>query len=302
MRDSGTRAIAGMFGAAVVVVALGLLVGGAAGQSMSTGASGLTAGVGATSPLAKTVNTSGYWNFSSPHPTWHTGNLCTPVTSGSTMTCTYNGADHRASAYSSTQGQCGCQTQGALTYNFSNSNINWVVDISNVQSQPIYLNFVGHNDTIVINITGCKGATLNVSVLSQITLTLNGQANHIKAWIYLYSDADHYIGNISGSGTSVWTYFVSSQPKYYECPANNNTHTDSYLLNVTGWGDLQSLVFVNGVGYNTSTNTIDTGSWNQVSFENTTDFVCEWSWAPAPTCHHGSGGWVTEGVAVRKPE
>jgi len=293
MRYLKRNLIGGLFGLAAVVVAFGLMFGGVSSASPILG--GSAAPHGAAGP---SVNTSQSFNFSTNHPTWNTGNLCTPVTSGSTETCTYDGGGH---GYSAAEGACGCHAKSALTYNFSGANLNIVVNLSNLQGQAVYLNFVGHGDSIWVNVSGCRGGTLNISLLEQTTFTLNVSASHVKAWIYLYSDADHYVANVSGDCTTIWTYFVSARPKYNECPAGNNTKTDSFLLNITGWADFQGLVFVNGEGYSTPTNLVTGGNWNAVSFENTTTFGCSWSNAPAPTCHHGWGS-VSEGAAARSEE
>jgi hypothetical protein len=173
------------------------------------------------------------------------------------------------------------------------------VRISNLQNQPVYLNFVGHYDSFLVEMSGCQGGTLNITVQSQTNFTLNISASDVQAWVHLYSDADHYFANISGDHNSVWTYFVSARPKYNECPSSNDTKSDSWALNVTGWKDLQGLVFVNGVGYSTASNLLSTGFWNSVSFENTTNFECSWSWAPASTCHHGYAP-ATIAAAVRQ--
>src|SRR5580658_3976537 len=294
MRVNKTRMMGSLFGIAAFVVALGFLAGGLASGSPTASATGSL-------ELAKTpvLNTSQSFNFSSPSPTWNSGNLCTPVVNGSTETC--QSVSHSGHGFGATQTGCGCQTKQPLTYNFSGAYLNFVVDISNVQNTPVYLNFVGHNDTILIVVTGCQGGTLNVSVLSQTTLPLNVSPSNVKASIYLYSDADHYIGNLSGNRATVWTYFVSARPKYNLCPSANNTHTDSWVQNVTGWGDYQGYKFVNGVGYGTSLNVVSTGDYNDVAFENTTNFECSWSFAPPSTCHH-SGWSPSEGAAARPEE
>jgi hypothetical protein len=298
MRMNKTKVISGLLVLATVVVALGLLVGGVSSASPSLAAAG--PGNVAREPGA---NTSKNYSFSQNAPTWNTGNLCTPVTNGSSVTCTY-GASHGGHGFVSTQGGsggCGCQSN-ALTYNFSGNNTNYVVKISNTQNQLVFLNFKGSNDTFLVVVTGCSGGKLNITVMSQTTFTLDVSASSVKVWIQLYSDADHYIANLSGSHATVWTYFVSARPKYNECPSSNNTKSDSYLLNVTGKDVFQGLVFVNGVNYTTASNTIWTGNWNSVSFENTTNFECSWSTAPAPTCHHGGWSPALDGAAGRVEE
>jgi hypothetical protein len=287
------KLIGGIFGIAAVIVAIGMLAGGAAS---ATPALSPVNGLGSAGPA---VNTSQNFSFSATHPLWNSGNLCTPVTVGSVETCTYSGGSGHGFAPS--HSNCGCRTVPPLTYNFSGANLHFVVNLSNLRNQPVYLNFVGVGDTIQIDLTGCQGGTLNVSVLAQTTVTFTSTASSVKAWIYLYSDADRYVANLSGGHTAVWTYFVSARPKYNECPAANNTKTDSYALNVTGKGDYQGLVFVNGVGYSTATNYLNTGNGNSVSFENTTNFECSWSNAPASTCHSGWGP-AFEGAAVRTEE
>lgn len=296
MRMSKSTVAGGLFGVAALVVALGLLAGGLASASPASSAS-------SSLQVAKTpvLNTSQSFSFSSPAPTWNAGNLCTPAISGSVETCSYSGGGHGGYGYDASQDHCGCKTQPPLTYNFSGAYLEFVVDLSNVHNQPVYLNFVGHNDTILIVVSGCQGGTLNVSVLSQTTLTLNVSASDVKASIYLYSDGDHYVGNLSGDKNTVWTYFVSARPRYDLCPSSNNTHTDSWVQSVTGKRDYQGYEFVNGVGYGTALNSLSTGDWNTVAFENTTNFECSWSWAPAPTCHHGYGT-ASEGAAVRQDE
>ncbi len=290
----------GLLGVATAFVALGLLVGGLAGASPIS--SGLSGALVTNTPA---TNTSQSFNFSADHPDWNTGNLCTPVTTGSVVTCSYSGGGHGYS-YGGNGGKgggggCGC-SPAPLTYNFSGANLQFVVNIASAGNIPVYLNFVGHNDTILVNVTGCSGTTLNISVLMQTTFTFDVSASHVTASIYLYSDSDHYVANLSGDKTKVWTYIVSAKPKYNECPAGNNTKTDSYLLNITGSYNFQGLVFVNGVGYSTSLNTVSTGSWNSVAFENTTTFGCSWSNAPAPTCHSHGMGPAAEGAAVRENE
>ena len=299
MRMDKTKLIGGVLTLAVVVVALGMLTGGVSSASPLGAAS---AGVHAAKTA--TQNTSQNYSFSANAPKWNSGNLCTPTTSGSTVTCAYvhTGGSGGGPAAAPTQSHCGCKTQTPLTYNFSGNHMNFVVSISNLQFQKVYLNFRGSHDTISVNVSGCSGGDLNITVMSQTTFTLNISASHVKAFVYLYSDADHYVTNTSGNCVTVWTYFVSARPKYNECPSSNDTKTDSYLLNITGWSDSQGLVFVNGVGYSTAFNSLSTGSWNQVSFENTTNFACSWSVAPPSTCHHGGWSPVADGVAVRKGE
>ncbi len=282
MRVSKVGVLSGLFGFAAVVVALGLLAGGAVSSSpMASGAGGPRV---ANIPIQ---NTSQNFSFSSPSPTWNSGNLCTPVVSGSVESCTYNGGGFGTHGFGGTGSQCGCSTP--LTYNFSGANLAVIVNISNTHDQPVYLNFVGHNDSFLVELSGCQGGTLNITVQSQTNFTLDISASSVQAWVHLYSDADHYFSNISGHHVSVWTYFVSARPKYNECPSSNDTKSDSWSLNVTGSKDFQGLEFVNGVGYSTASNLLSTGNWNSVSFENTTNFVCSWSWAPASNCHHSWG-------------
>jgi hypothetical protein len=298
MRKNRSKLIGGLLGFAMVAMALSLLVGGVTSASPSLTAAG-PSGV-AREPGA---NTSKNYSFTQNAPSWNTGNLCTPVTNGSTVTCTY-GASHGGHGFVSVAGGasgCGCQSS-ALTYNFSGNNTAYVVKISNTQNQLVFLNFKGSNDTFLVVVSGCSGGNLNITVMSQTTFTLDVSASSVKVWIQLYSDADHYIANLSGNRATVWTYFVSARPKFNECPSSNNTKSDSYLLNVTGWGVFQGLVFVNGVNYTTPTNTVSTGSWNSVSFENTTNFECSWSTAPASTCHHGGWSPALDGAAVRVEE
>jgi hypothetical protein len=281
-----------MLGFATAIVVLGLLAG-------VSGASPSVSGPGGSVSAVPALNTSQSFNFSASHPDWGTGNLCTPVTTGSTVTCDYSG--HSGHGFGTSEGQCGCKTQTALTYNFSGTGYAFYVNIKSLDSQAVYLNFAGHNDTIFINVTGCRGGTLNVTALMQTTLTLNVTSSSVKAWIYLYTDADHYVGEISGGHSTIWTYFVSARVKYNECPAANNTKTDSYILDITGREIYQGLIFVNGVGYSTPTNVVGTGDSNDVAFENTTTFGCMWSNAPTSTCHHGLNP-VFEGTAFRDEE
>jgi hypothetical protein len=297
MRMNKSKVIGGLIGLATVVVALGLLVGGVSSASASLSNSAVVTNV-AREPGA---NTSQNYSFTANAPDWNTGNLCTPVTSGSTVTCTYSGGHGGFLSSAENNGGCGCQSN-SLTYNFSGNNTNYVVKISNTQNQGVYLNFHGANDTFLVVVNGCHGGNLNVTVMSQTTFTLNVSASNLKASIQLYSDADHYIANLSGDRGTVWTYFVSARPKFNECPSSNDTKSDSYALNITGYSVYQGLVFVNGVGFSTPTNTVSTGNWNNVSFENTTNYECSWSVAPASTCHHGGWSPALDGAAVRVEE
>ncbi len=292
MKVNRATVMSGLFGAAAVIVVLGLLAGG-----MSSGSPLLTTTSGLQTAKAPVLNTSQNYSFSANAPDWNTGNLCTPVVASTVTTCSYSGGHY----YSATQGNCGCKTETPLTYNFSGNNTRFVVTISNLGSKAVYLNMRGTNDSFWVSVNGCTGGTLNITVMSQTTFTLNVTSSNIKAWIYLYSDADHYFANLSGCHGTIWTYFVSARPKYNECPASNDTKSDSYALNITGRGIYQGLVFVNGVGYSTPINTLSYGSWDSVSFTNTTNFECFWSTAPAPTCHHG-WGTASEGAAVRVEE
>jgi len=297
MRMNKTTAMMGLFGFTTVMVALGLLMGG-----VSSASPVVTAGGNLSFAKTATANTSQNYSFTANAPNWNAGNLCTPVTTGSLVTCTYSGG-HGGHGFVSTAGGsgCGCQSS-ALTYNFSGNDTNYIVNISNTQHQAVYLNFHGANDTFLVDVTGCSGGTLNITVMSQTTFTLNVSASSVKAWVYLYSDADHYFANLSGDRGTVWTYFVSARPKYNECPSSNDTKSDSYSVSITGWGVYQGLVFVNGVGYSTALNTVSVGDWNNVSFENTTNFECSWSNAPASTCHHGGWSPTLDGAAVRVEE
>jgi hypothetical protein len=298
MSMSESKLIGVFFGFVVAVVAVVLLTGGLATSSPAAGG----VGAGALQAFAKTptTNTSQNFSFTSPSPSWGSGNLCHPTTSNSYVNCTYSGSGSHG-GFGAVQSGCGCKTPTPLTYNFSGAYLHFVVIISNTNNQPVYLNFGGHNDTILIELKGCKGGTLNVSVLMQTTVTLNVSTSSVKAYIYLYTDADHYFGDLGGSKVTVWTYFVSARPKYNLCPSANNTKTDSWVQNITGRSDLQGYVFVNGDGYGTALNTVSLGSGNSVSFSNTTNFECSWSFPPASTCHQ-SWGPAVEGAASRVEE
>jgi hypothetical protein len=299
MRLNKTKLIGGLIGLATVAVVLGLVVGGVSSASPA----GMSLGTGnvAREPGA---NTSKNYSFDANAPTWNAGNLCVPVASGPAVTCSYSSSQggHGFGAIAGQNGGgCGCKS-APLTYNFSGNNTNYVVKIQNLQNQAVYLNFRGSNDTFLVVVSGCSGGSLNITMMSQATFTLNLTSSSIQAAIYLYSDADHYVANISGGHSTVWTTFVSARPKINECPSSNDTKSDSYTLNLSGHQDYQGIVFVNGVGYATATNTVSVGNWNSVSFENTTNFVCFWSTAPASTCHHGGWAPAIEGAAVRVEE
>jgi hypothetical protein len=231
------------------------------------------------------------FNFKSPEPTWNTGNLCVPVTANGSETCTYSGSSgHHFGPDSAAIQGCGCQTSTPLTYNFTYGgapHLNYYVNISNLNNQAVYLNFRGHNITVTISVTGCQGGTLNVTVKSQTTTNLKISSSSMKVLMYLYSDNDTYNAWLSGSHVSVSTYIVSAIPLEQLCPGGNFTSTDSVWTDITGYQDFQKVIFVNGAGYNTATNTIWGGHWNGVSFQNTTTFTCSWMYAPASTCHHG---------------
>jgi hypothetical protein len=278
--------LAGLMGVGLLMLSSGLVAGSSLGFPASGG--------GAVVPVANTAASATTFNFNSPHPTWNTGNLCVPVQSGNNVTCTYSGSGghHHGWDPAGTAGirGCGCQAS-PLTYNFSSGYVgyNYTVNLSNLNNQNVYLNFGHSTNTITIIVSGCQGGMLNVSILSEATVNLEISASNVKVSLYMYSNSLHYNSWISGNHNSVWTYFVAAKPKLDECPSANNSKTDSYALNVTGWGNAQAIVFVSDNGPTSSFSHVYTGGWNSVWFENTTQFTCSWTWAPPSTCHHGWG-------------
>jgi hypothetical protein len=278
-------------GAVLLMVSSGFVTGATAAASASGG------GLSTASTAASSSNT---FNFTSPHPTWNYGNLCTTVTVGDNVSCNYSGSGHHGFAPAAIAG-CGCQGSTPLTYNFSSGKDNvYTVNISNLNNQNVYLNFQGQQNTITINVTGCSGGTLNVSIKGEDTVNLIVSSSSVKVAMYIYSNHDNYRAWLSGNRDTVWTDFISAQTKLQECPAENNSATDTYWFSTTGWGDSQAIVFVSAVGPGSALNWISTGNWNSAAFENTTDFTCTWTYAPASTCHHG---WTpTEVIATVRHE
>lgn len=280
MGKIGLAVLVGLIAAVLLMVSTGFVAGSSVTPSAAAG--------GALS--ATKVNTTQTFSFASPHPKWNSGNLCVPVVSGTNVTCTYGGSYHHGygPAGAATAGMCGCHN-APLTYNFSGSYLNYTVDLSNLNQQSVYLNFAAHHSTITIVLNGCMGGSLNVSVLGQATtLNLKVSTSNSKVALYLYPDQNHYYGWISGRGNSVSTYFVSARPTADECPAQNQSRTSTYWFDVSGFGNSQSIVYVNGVGYSTPANGVSLGWYNSAWFENTTSFTCSWSWAPASTCTHSN--------------
>jgi hypothetical protein len=281
MSKMGWIATIGLVGAALLMLSTGFLVG-SSGASVATGGGLVAASSSVVGPS---------FNFSNPTPTWNTGNLCTPVQTGGNVSCTYSGGGHRGFAPAITAGMsgCGCQGSTPLTYNFSSRYLNYTVNVSNLNNQHVYLNFNGATQNITINVVGCMGGQLNITVKGEETVNVNLKTSGAKVVLTIYGNNDHYYGTISGSHNSIWTTFVSAKFKLNECPAQNNSVTDSYWVGVSGWGNAQGIVFASAVGPGSALNGVSTGGWNSVWFANTTDFTCSWTYAPASTCSHGYG-------------
>ena len=297
MRMIGWGLSLGLLGVVLLMVSSGFAGGGAAGTALSASSS--------IASSATSTSGSGSFNFSSSHPTWNSGNLCTPVTTGDNQSCTYSGYSghhHQPATDSTTAGNsCHCH-QSALTYNFSSGYVgfNYTIKLSNLDNQNVYLNFGHTTNTITIIVSGCEGGTLNISVLSEVTVNLEISASSVKVALYLYSNSLHYFSWISGDHNVVSTYLVSARAKQDFCPSFNNTNTDSYGLDMTGYDNVQGIVFVDGNGPGSAPHGVHTTGRNSVWFENTTQFTCSWTWAPSSTCHHGYG--PAEVQAVNRSE
>jgi hypothetical protein len=266
----------------LLMVTTGFVVGGSgAVPAVSSGAT--SASIGAAHVTAPT------FNFSNPSPTWNAGNLCVPTTVGGNEYCVYSGSTHHgfSPTTAGTTPGCGCQGSTPLTYNFSSRTLDFTVNISNLNNRNVYLNFQGATQNITINVNGCQGGTLTVSIKGEETVNLHLSTSSLKALIYIYGNHDTYNAWISNDHNSVSTYFVSAQWKVNECPALNNSWTDAYSVSMSGFSNSQGIAFVNAVGPTSTLNGISTGHWNSMWFENTTTFTCSWTFAPASTCSHG---------------
>jgi len=285
----------GLLGAALMLTSVVLFIG---------GTNALVNHATSSSPLATSVNntTTNYFNFSGPnHPKWNQGDLCTLQTNGSDVSCTYSGGSYYHGWAPDVTTACGCQGKQALIENISGQNLTITVTVSNLpRNVGLYLNFQGKYDVVNLNIAGCRGGVVNITLITQdMTLNLNYTASHVQSNIYFYTDHDHFNAVVSGNMDHTTTYFSGAAPRFDLCPYGNASKSDSYSLTTTGWGDSQTIVDVNAVGYNTPLNTLWTSHWNVVSFENTTNFGCMWSIPPASTCHHG--GWApVEQIAVSR--
>jgi hypothetical protein len=293
--------------ARVTRIGLGVIVGTLVLVGMGLAAAGASASPLLGAPLSHTASAQatsasyGTFNFTAPgHPVWNSGNLCTLNQTGKNVSCVYSGPTGHHS-YGGVNG-CGCQSSGSLVENFSGAHETITIKISNLQKNlnSVYLNFKGKYDTIYLDLSGCQGGTVNITMISQYTtLYLNYTASNVQTNVYFYSDLNAYNAVISGNWDHTTTYFVSAIERLNECPAGNESRSDTYGLTMTGWGDSQKLIYVNAMGYTTSANSVWGSHWNVVSYENTTSFACGWSLPPASTCHHG--GWAPEAIAASRP-
>lgn len=267
---------------------------------------GATAASGSGAVALTKNKVGGTYNFTANEPNWNAGNLCTPSVNGSSEWCSYTGATshHRWSFAPACGGGC----TPSLTYNFSVNSTELWINISGLSSSEnhVFLNLRGDYDVITLNLSGCRGGAINVTLTGQHDIfNLNVGASGSKVILQMLEDDLTYNGNITGSYDAVYTTFAGAAIRQNACPWANASRTDSASAVGWGWQDYQELKWANAAGYNTNlsftplpgTNT----SWtdNAIGWQNTTAFACHWQQAPACT---GSGGSGWGGWAVRKAE
>lgn len=287
----------------MVVVGLGLVagltVGSSTGQFPSSGMLKAGSGSGVSA---------GTFNFSKNGPVWDTGNLCVVQVSGSYLTCSYSGSYYHHYGQSlgeSGKRMCHCSYSTSLIYNFSISHETLNISLSNIsQKMHIYVNIEGNHTTININVTGCSrgGGSLNVSVLGEYNkVNFVNSASGISSSFAIYENHNPYAAWISGNWDKTKTVFARANPKLNQCPRGNGSTADTWSATLTGFGDVQKLVWASGIGYSSPPNWVSVGYFDGLVFENSSTFSCYWSFPLPSSCHgNGEGYSPAELATIRK--
>lgn len=272
---------------------------------------GATAAASPASAAAAHSKGGGTYNFKANHPTWNAGNLCNVTANGSTWWCSYSGSSGGHGGWGGPLASPACGSCApSLSYNFSASHTTIWVNISGLSSyvDRVFLNLKGNFDNLTINISGCRGGSLNLTLLGERNVVnFDPSASDVRAGFQLFLDHNAYNVNMTGRYDSAVTDFSGAAPQMNTCPWANSSRTDRF--SAVGWGsaDYQQFVWANTNGYNTNLSFThmaganNSGSWgskwfsanNTVGWENTTSLVCHW--AKAPSCSRsssgGGGGW-----------
>lgn len=263
---------------------------------------GLTSAAGA-APAAHSANvTAGTFNESLNAPAWNSGNLCNATKVGSQIWCSYNGPSMGRGFGPSVKSQCGC-TQ-ALSYNFSTDKKTIYISINNLSSREntVELNFRGNQNTVYLNVSGCGGGVLNLTLLGEKnTVNVNYTVSSMQSTFRLFLDHNSFNAVYSGNNDQSITYFSGVGEKKDLCPYLNTSRTDTGTVSATGSWDVQGFVWANGLNYTSSvswSSLTGTGFHNYVGYANVTELFCGWAAAPpCQTSHHG--GWDPSNGARR---